>query len=101
MISKKDSEKQKYMERIDFLEKELRSKQTIIDNLLEYGFSKTIAKHLIIVHGEQIIKNAIRAVDLQIERGKARNPKAMLKVAIEEKWNPEVFKTKKETRYKI
>lgn len=95
IITKKDLEKEKHLEKIDHLEKEIRSEQTIINNLLEYGFGKTLAKRFISMHGEETIKNAIRVVNLQIERGKAKNPKAMLKVGIEEKWHPEIFKTKK------
>jgi len=77
------------------LQKELRSKEIIITNLLEYGFSKMIAKRLLTLHGEDTIKNAIRAVDLQIERKHAKNPKAMLQTAIQEKWHPEVYKKRK------
>ena len=98
-IRKKDLEKQKHSARIDRLEKELRSEAIIVNSFLEYGFSKIIAKRLIKLHGEETIKNAIRAVDLQIEKGKAKNPKAMLMAAFKEKWHPEIFKTKKGTNF--
>lgn len=98
-IEKKKSKTKTRIEKVkielETFQKELRSKQLVIDNLIEYGFSKIIAKRLITEHNEEIVKNAIRAVDLQVERGKAKNPKAMIKTAIEEKWHPEIFKTKK------
>lgn len=98
-VRKKDSEKQKHLDRINRLGKELRSEHVIIDDLLEYGFSKMIAKRLIKLNGEETLKNAIRAVDLQVARGKAKNPKAMLMAAIKEKWHPEIFKNKKSTHF--
>lgn len=94
-ITKKDSQTEEKLKKLANIEKELRSQQVIINNLTEYGFARTTAKKLVIMHSEEIVKNAIRAVDLQIERGKAKNPKAMLKVAIEEKWHPEVFRVRK------
>lgn len=93
-IQKKDVEKQERLEKIERLEKELRSQGIIVDSLLEHGFSRTTIKRFITLHGEKTVKDAIRAVDLQVERGKAKNPKAMIRTAIEEKWHPEVFKKK-------
>lgn len=58
------------------LEKELRSEKIIIDNLIEYGFSKTIAKRLITQHGEEVVRNALRAVDLQIQRSPSQEPQS-------------------------
>jgi plasmid replication initiation protein len=93
-IKKRYPEKQEHIEKIDRLEKELRSERIVVDSLLEYGFSKTTIKRFITLHGEKTVKDAIRAVDLQVERGKAKNPKAMIRTAIEEKWHPEIFKKK-------
>jgi hypothetical protein len=45
-------------------------------------------------HKEEDIKNALRAVDLQIKRSHVKNPKAMLRVAIQERWHPEIFKAR-------
>lgn len=94
-IKKKNIETEERLKKLAILEKELRSERIIIDDLMEYGFGKTIAKRLVTQHGEDVIRNAIRAVNLQIERGKAKNPKAMLQTAIQEKWHPEKFKSKK------
>lgn len=78
----------------DKLEKEYRSEASLSDALFEYGFSKSIAKRLLQNHEEDVIKNALRAVNIQVERNHVKNPKAMLQTAIKEKWHPEVFKKK-------
>jgi len=75
--------------------KEYRSESALIESLIEYGFSKAMAKRLLKGHEEEVIKNALRAVNLQVERNHVKNPKAMLQTAIKEKWHPEVFKKKK------
>lgn len=93
-INKKDLDRQKHLDRINSLSKELRSEAIIIDNLLEYGFGKTVAKRLIKLHGEETVKNAIKAVNIQIEKGRVKNPKAMIQTAITEKWHPEIYKTR-------
>lgn len=79
------------------LDKEYRTYSIILESLTEYGFSKLTAKRLIKNHGEEVVRNAIRAVNLQIERGKVKNPKAMLQIAAQEKWHPEIFKQKKKS----
>lgn len=96
-IAKKNSVKEKQLQKITEIQKELRSKDVIIEALLEYGFRKPMSNRLLKDHGEEVIKNALRAVDLQIQRKHARNPKAMLQKAIQEKWHPEVFKKQKKT----
>jgi plasmid replication initiation protein len=77
------------------LKKEYRSELALIESLIEYGFSKGRAKRLLNGHEEEVIKNALRAVNLQVERNHVKNPKAMLQTAIKEKWHPEVFKKRK------
>ena len=76
-------------------EKELRSELALIEALMEYGFSKGIAKRLLKTNEEEVIKNALKSVNLQIERNHVKNAKAMLQTAIKEKWHPEVFKKRK------
>lgn len=80
---------------VSSLVKEYRSGLVLIDALVEYGLSKPFAKKLLQNSTEEIVRNAIKAVDLQIARGNVKNPKAMLRVAIQEQWHPEKFKTKK------
>lgn len=94
-ICKKDLDKQKHQERLNILTKEMRSQHAIIDSLREYGFGKITAKRLLVLNGEETVANAIRAVNIQVEKGKVKNPKAMMKVAIEERWHPEIYKVKK------
>jgi plasmid replication initiation protein len=72
--------------------KELRSELALIEALMEYGFSKGIAKRLLKTNEEEVVKNALKSVNLQIERNHVKNAKAMLQTAIKEKWHPEVFK---------
>lgn len=96
-IQKKDIQTKQQLKKLAIVQREFRSEAVLVESLLEYGFSKPISKRLIKNHGEEVIRNAIRVVNLQIERGKAKNPKAMLQTAIQEKWHPEVFKPKKKS----
>ena len=66
----------------------------LIESLIEYGFSKATAKGLLKLHEADVIKNALRSVNIQIERNNVKNPKAMLQTAIKGKWHPEIFKKK-------
>lgn len=93
-IQKKDIQTEQQLKKLAIVQREFRSEAVLVESLLEYGFSKPISKRLIKNHGEEVIKNAIRVVNLQIERGKAKNPKAMLQTAAQEKWHPEIFKQK-------
>ena len=43
---------------------------------------------------EQVIQDAINAVDLQLAKGQVRNSKAMLMTAIKEQWHPEKYKAR-------
>ena len=74
------------------LPKEYRSDLAMIEAFGEYGFSRPMAKNLLKHHDLEVLKNALRSVNIQVERGNVRNPKAMLQTAIKESWKPEVFK---------
>lgn len=74
------------------LPKEYRSDLAMIEALGEYGFTRAMAKNLIKHHDLEVLKDALRSVNIQVERGNVRNPKAMLQTAINERWKPEVFK---------
>lgn len=91
-IKKRDLEEEKSSHKIQSLRKELRSELALIDSIVEYGYSKILSKKFIKVHGENVVQNAIKAVDIQIEKGQVKNPKAMLRTAIEEKWKPDIYK---------
>lgn len=93
---KKKTHFEKYQkEKAEIIRKELRSKNALIEKIVEYGFSRQAAKKLIDQGTEQEINNAIKSVDIQISRGHVKNPKAMLKTAIEERWKPDTFVSKK------
>lgn len=72
--------------------KEHRSHLALIEALIEYGFTKPTCIKMIKVHGDKVIYDALKAVDIQIQRKHAKNPKAMLRAAIKEHWKPDVFK---------
>ena len=81
-----------YTEPENTLSKEYRSNLALIEALIEYGFTKPTCIKMLRIHGEKVISDAVKAVDIQIQRKHAKNPKAMLRVAIKEHWKPDVFK---------
>lgn len=85
-------------EKAEIIRKELRSKNALIEKIVEYGFSRQTAKKLVDQGTEQEINDAIKSVDLQVSRGHVKNPKAMLKTAIEERWKPDVFVNRKKNK---
>jgi plasmid replication initiation protein len=74
--------------------KEVKRKPPVVDIMKEFGLSTKVINQILKTNKEQAVQDAIRSVDLQIERGNVRNPRAMLMTAIKEKWHPEKFKTK-------
>lgn len=96
-IGKKRPPQKDQFEKTTILQKENRSELALIESLMEYGFSKGIARRFLKNHEEDVIKNALKSVGRQVERGNVKNPKAMLQTAIKEKWHPEVFKRKKKS----
>jgi plasmid replication initiation protein len=83
------------LKKADIIQKELRSELVFIERMSEYGFSKQTAKKLLEGHGEEVLENALKAVNLQVQKSNVKNPKAMLLTAIHEKWKPDVYKKKK------
>lgn len=100
-IKKKTHLEKSQAEKERILSKELRSSNAIIDSLLEYGFSRQAAQRFVKNTEEDVLTNAIKSVDIQIQRGHVKNAKAMLNTAIKEKWNPEVFDSKKRIKSPI
>ena len=96
-IKKKSSLKKDQSEKLSNFQKEYRSELALIQSLMEYGFSKPTSKKLLKNNGEDVIKNALKSVNIQVERNHVKNPKAMLQTAIKEKWHPEVFNKKKKS----
>jgi len=81
-------------EKAELITKELRSKNVLVDELMEYGFSKIAANRILKNNQESNVANAIKAVYLQVQKGKAKNPKAMLETAIKEGWHPQKYRDK-------
>ena len=94
-INKKTYFEKAQSEKIANIRKELVSMNTIAEQLLEYGFTKQAANKIIKNHDEEDIANALKAVDIYRANHDVKNPKAMISKAIEEKWQPEVYKNKK------
>ena len=90
-IEKKNVVTEQRRKKLVLLQQELRSEVALVNSLMEYGLSKLMAKRLTANYGEAVVKDAIRVVDLQIERGRAKNPKALLLASLKNKWHPEKF----------
>ena len=82
-------------EKATILAKELRSTAAILEQLLEYGFTKQAANRLVKNHEEGDIINAIKAVDIYRTKHDVKNPRALVETAIKEKWHPEKYAAKK------
>ena len=66
----------------------------IVRTMQEFGLTKQVISKLMKNNTEQVIQDAIKSVDRQIEKGAVRNAKAMLVTAIKERWHPERYKSK-------
>jgi plasmid replication initiation protein len=69
---------------------------SVVYTLRDFGLTKGVINKIMMKHSEEAIKNAITAVDKQIEKGCVRNVKAMLLTAINEHWHPEKYKNKEQ-----
>lgn len=94
-IKKKTHFEKMQSDKVAIITKELCSQKALIEQLIEYGFSKKAAVKILQTHEEAIVSNAIKAVDIQVLKEQAKNPKAMLQAAIKEQWHPDRFKSKK------
>ena len=90
-IKKKNLTEEKRQDQIKTLENELNYKFVLIRELMDYGYSKSLATKIIKENEETVIKNALSAVSMQLSRNQVKNPGAMLRVAIKEKWHPERY----------
>ena len=82
-------------EKAAILAKELRSTAAILEQLLEYGFTKQAANRLVKNHEEGDIINAIKAVEVYMVKHAVKNPRALVETAIKEKWHQEKYAAKK------
>lgn len=95
-IKKRTHFEKHQLEKAVTIQRELRSKNAVFDQLMEYGFSRETAKKFLQQNSEEIVRDALKSVDIQIERSNVKNPKAMLRTAIQERWKPEVYLSKKD-----
>jgi len=91
-INKKTHFEKTQSEKATILEKELRSTAAILEQLLEYGFTKQAANRLVKNHEEANIVNAIKAVEIYRSKHDVKNARALVETAIKEKWHPEKYK---------
>lgn len=94
-IGKKTHFEKMQSEKATILAKELRSTNAILEQLLEYGFTRQAANRLIKNHEEADIANAIKAVDIYRTKHDVKNAKVMVATAIKEKWHPEKYAAQK------
>lgn len=82
------------LKKADIIQKELRSENAIINQILEYGFTTPQAKRIVKLNNQDTLSNAIKAVDIQVSRGNVKNAQAMLIKAIQEQWHPEKYRNR-------
>ena len=74
-IQKKTFFEKHQQEKAQIISQELRSKRALMEQMMEYGFSKQAASRILNNTEELYVANALKAVDLQVQRGRVRNPK--------------------------
>jgi ACT domain-containing protein len=79
----------------ELLGKEIKKRDDIIKKIQDYGFSRNTIVKMISDISDFDIEQAIFSVNAQIQNGNVKNPKAMLRTALKEKWKPDVFLKKK------
>ena len=94
-IKKKTHFEKAQSEKGTILSKELRSTTAILEQLIEYGFTKQAANRLLKNHEEANIVNAIKAVEVYMIKHAVKNPRALVETSIKEKWHPEKYAAKK------
>ena len=94
IINKKTHFKKLKSEKLSLLNTELQSKNVLIEQILEYGYTRQVANRILKNHEEKDIENALKAVDIYRYRHDVKNPKAIVYSAIKEKWHPDKFVSK-------
>lgn len=79
----------------NLLNKEKTTRDNIIKNIQNFGFSINTISKMISDLSDFDIEQAVRSVDIQVQNGNVKNPKAMLRTAFKEKWKPDVFNSTK------
>jgi plasmid replication initiation protein len=96
-IKKRTHFEKHQLEKAVIIQRELRSQNILVEQIKEYGFSRITAKKFLQQNPEEIVRDALKSVNIQIERGNVKNPKAMLRTAIQECWKPDVYSTRKKS----
>lgn len=81
-------------ERINQLRSEFDTRKRCIEFIINIGFSNSTVEKMIQHLGDYDLENAVKSVQMQIERGNVLNTKAMIRTAIKERWKPDVFLNK-------
>lgn len=89
---KNDPETQK---KIKSISREILLHDDLIKRIIAFGFSRRTAVRLMEMGNDDEIEAALKAVDVQIDRGHVKNTKAMVQAAIKDRWKPGVFVSKK------
>lgn len=97
-IKKQTHFEKNQLEKSFMIEKELRSENALIEEIMEFGFSRIASKKFVQKESEEVVRDALKSVNLQIERGNVKNSKAMFIVAINERWKPDIFSSKKQKK---
>ena len=79
----------------ELLGKEIKKRDDLIKTIQDYGFSKNTIIKIISDISDFDIEQAIFSVNAQVKNGNVKNPKAMIRTALKEKWKPDVFDSKK------
>lgn len=90
-IKNKEDNKKKYK----LSSKEIKNRDKLIKKIQDFGFSMNTIFKIISDLSDFDIEQAVRSVELQVQNGNVKNPKAMLRTAFKEKWKPDVFDHKK------
>ena len=77
------------------LKKEINKREELIKEMQDYGFSRNTIIKMISDRSDFDIEQSILSVNYQIQNGNVKNPKAMLRTALKEKWKPDLFDIKK------
>jgi plasmid replication initiation protein len=77
------------------MSQEAKKQDLMIRDIQSFGFSRNTISKMISDISDFDIEQAIRSVEIQIQNGNVKNPKAMLRTALREKWKPDVFNPKR------
>ena len=97
----KSKNERKTLHYVDYAEKDTEHPKELkqVKEIVGFGFSEAQALSILDHTDIADAENAINAVKAQIEKGNAKNPKAMIRKALKEKWNNKTYKKTKKQHY--